>query len=100
VPSRKPATSIDELAGIRGRVGDLCAEWESHHDVTTVIRRLDELASSCVTYPSIQALLFGAARLIEGGDDPGRRLEKLSDHLHGYVIGWEDGVRSSTTDYG
>jgi hypothetical protein len=59
-----------------------------------VIRGLDELSASSAAYPSIEALVFGAARLIERGEPAGHRLEKLSDHLHGYMVGWEDASQS------
>jgi hypothetical protein len=62
-----------------------------------VIRGLDELSASSAAHPSIQALLFGAARLIERGEPVGHRLEKLSDHLHGYMVGWEDAAQADAS---
>ena len=85
---------LDQLAGIRRRIDELSDHWEVDHDVATVIRGLDELSASSAAYPSVEALLFGAARLIERGDPAGQRLEKLSDHLHGYTVGWEDAAEA------
>ena len=85
---------LDQLAGIRRRIHELSDQWGVDHDVATVIRGLDELSASSAAYPSIEALLFGAARLIERGDPPGQRLERLSDHLHGYTVGWEDAAEA------
>ena len=65
--------------------------------MATVIRGLDELSASSAAYPSIEALLFGAARLIERGEPAGQRLEKLSDHLHGYSVGWEDAAEAGAS---
>jgi hypothetical protein len=84
---------LDQIARIRRRIDELSDHWEAHHDVANVIRGLDELSGSSAAYPSIQALLFGAARLIERGEPAARRLEKLSDHLHGYTVGWEDAAQ-------
>jgi hypothetical protein len=81
---------LDQLGGIRRRIDELQHEWESESDVASVIRGLDELSARSAAYPSIEALLFGAARLIERGEPAGQRLEKLSDHMHGYMVGWED----------
>ncbi len=86
---------LDQLAGIRRRIDELREGWEADRDVATVVRGLDELSANSAAYPSIEALLFGAARLIERDEPPGRRLEKLSDHLHGYVVGWEDAAEAS-----
>ena len=86
---------LDELARIRGRIEELSDHWAVHHDVASVIRGLDELSASSAAHPSIEALLFGAARLIERGEPAGRRLEKLSDHLHGYTVGCEDAAQAA-----
>ncbi len=86
---------LDQLDGIRRRVDELRDDWEAHRDVATVIRGLDELSASSPAYPSIEALLFGAARLIERDEPAGQRLEKLSDHLHGYMVGWEDAAQAA-----
>jgi hypothetical protein len=86
---------FDQLAGIRRRIDELRDEWEADRDVATVVRGLDELSARSAAYLSIQALLFGAARLIERDEPPSRRLEKLSDHLHGYMVGWEDAAQAS-----
>jgi hypothetical protein len=86
---------LDRLAGSRRRVDELRNDWEAHHDVPAVIRGLDELSASSAAYPSIQALLFGAARLVERGEPVGHRLEKLCDHLHGYMVGWEDAAQAA-----
>ncbi len=88
---------LDELAGIRRRVDELRHVWESEHDVAAVIRGLDEQSARSAAHPSIQALLFGAARLIERGEPAGHRLEKLSDHLHGYMVGWEDAAEAGAS---
>ncbi len=88
---------LDQLAGIRRHIDALRDDAESQRDVATVIRALDELSASSSAYPSIQALLFGAARLIERGDPAGHRLEKLSDHLHGYMVGWEDAAQAGSS---
>ena len=88
---------LDELGGIRRCIAELRDDWEAHRDVATVIRGLDELSASSARYPSIDALLFGAARLIEHDEPAGHRLEKLSDHLHGYMVGWEDGAQTDTS---
>jgi hypothetical protein len=86
---------LDQLAGIRRRIDELRDDWEARRDMATVIRGLDELSARSAAYPSIEALLFGAARLIERGEPAGQRLEKLSDHLHGYMVGWEDAAQAA-----
>ena len=88
--SKQTQEILDHLAGIRRRIDELSDRWEVDHDVAAVISGLDELSARSAAYPSIEALLFGAARLIERGEPAGERLEKLSDHLHGYSVGWED----------
>jgi len=88
---------LDRLAGIRRRIDELRDHWETHRDVPTVIRGLDELSARSAAYPSVEALLFGAARLIERGEPAGQRLEKLSDHLHGYMVGWEDAAQAGAS---
>jgi hypothetical protein len=85
---------LNQLAAIRRRIDQLRNDWDSHGDVAAVIRGLDELSASSSPYPSIEALLYGAARLIERGEPAGQRLEKLSDHLHGYMVGWEDAAQA------
>ncbi len=95
--SRGVPKILDELAEIRRRIDELCDHWEVDQDVTTVIRGLDELSASSAAYPSIEALLFGAARLIERGEPAGHRMEKLSDHLHGYAVGWEDAAEAGAS---
>ncbi len=92
--SKETEEILDQLAGIRRRIHELSDQWGVDHDVATVIRGLDELSASSAAYPSIEALLFGAARLVERGDPPGQRLEKLSDHVHGYTVGWEDAAEA------
>ena len=92
--SKQTQETLDQLAGIRCHIDELGSRWEVDHDVTTVIRGLDQLSASSAAHPSIEALLFGAARLIERGDPPRQRLEKLSDHLHGYTVGWEDAAEA------
>ena len=89
--------TLGQLRGIRRRMDELRNRADAHSEVATVISGLDELSASSTAYPSIQALLFGAARLIERGEPAGHRLEKLSDHLHGYMIGWEDAAKSSSS---
>ena len=88
--SEQTQETLDHLAGIRRRIDELRDDWTARRDAATVIRGLDELSARSAAYPSIEALLFGAARLIERGEPAGHRLEKLSDHLHGYIVGWED----------
>jgi hypothetical protein len=88
---------LDQLAEIRRRIDELRDRWETHPDPATVIRELDELSASSGAYPSVEALLFGAARLIERGEPAGHRLEKLSDHLHGYTVGWEDAAQAGAS---
>ena len=88
---------LDQLLGIRRQIDELRDDWDAHHDVATVIRGLDELSVSSAAYPSIEALLFGAARLIARDEPVGQRLEKLSDHLHGYMVGWEDAAESDAS---
>lgn len=95
--AKSTVATLDELAGIRSRIDTLRDDWDANHDVTRTIRQLDALSATCTAYPSIQALLYGAARVIEDGEPAGRRLEKLSDHLHGYVVGWEDGAARRTS---
>ena len=95
--SKQTQEILDQLAGIRRRIDELSDQWEVEHDVATVIRGLDELSASSAAYPSIEALLFGAARLIKGGEPAGQRLEKLSDHLHGYSVGWEDAAEAGAS---
>jgi hypothetical protein len=95
--SQETQEILDQLAGIRRRVDELRDGWGVNHDGARVIRGLDELSASSAAYPSIEALLFGAARLIERGDPPGQRLEKLSDHLHGYTVGWEDAAEAGAS---
>jgi hypothetical protein len=97
VASDQTQEILDQLAGIRRRIDELKDRWEVGHDVATVIRRLEELSASSAAYPSIEALLVGAARLIERGDPAGKRLEKLSDHLHGYAVGWEDAAEAGAS---
>ena len=88
--SQQTQEILDELDDLRRRVDEMRDQWDAHTDVEEVTRGLDELSVRSAAYPSIEALLFGAARLIERGEPAGRRLEKLSDHLHGYAVGWED----------
>ena len=88
---------LDRLAGIRRRIDELRDHWQARRDVMTVVRELDELSAKSAAYPSIEALLFGAARLIERGEPAGQRLEKLSDHLHGYMVGWEDAAQAGAS---
>lgn len=95
--SKQTQEILDQLDGIRRRTNELRDRWEVDHDVATVIRGLDELSVSSAAYPSIEALLFGAARLIERGEPAGQRLEKLSDHLHGYTVGWEDAAEAGAS---
>ncbi|MGB0092989.1 MAG: hypothetical protein WBP81_10720 [Solirubrobacteraceae bacterium] len=95
--SKQTQEILDQLAGIRRRIDELSDHWEVDHDVATVIRGLDELSASSAAYPSIEALLFGAARLIERGEPAGQRLERLSDHLHGYTVGWEDAAAAGAS---
>jgi len=97
VASKQTQEILDELAEIRRRIDELCDHREVDQDVTTVIRGLDELSASSAAYPSIEALLFGAARLIERGEPAGHRLEKLFDHLHGYAVGWEDAAEAGAS---
>ena len=92
--SQQTQEILDQLAGIRRRIDEMRDDWGAHRDVATVTRGLDELSASSAAYPSIEALLFGAARLIERGEPAGHRLEKLSDHLHGYMVGWEDAAQA------
>jgi hypothetical protein len=94
VASNRTQEILDQLAGIRRSIDELRDHWEVHYDVATVIRGLNELSASSAAHPSIEALLFGAARLIERGEPAGKRLEKLSDHLHGYTVGWEDAAQA------
>jgi hypothetical protein len=94
--SKQTQETLDQLASIRRRIDELRNHWETHSEAT-VIRGLDELSASAAAYPSIQALLFGAARLIERGEPAGHRLEKLSDHIHGYMVGWEDAAESGAS---
>jgi nitroimidazol reductase NimA-like FMN-containing flavoprotein (pyridoxamine 5'-phosphate oxidase superfamily) len=99
VASKQTQEILDQLAGIRRRIDELSEHWEVNHDVAIVIRGLDELSASVssAAYPSIEALLFGAARLIERGEPAGERLERLSDHLHGYTVGWEDAAEAGAS---
>lgn len=95
--SKQTQEILDQLAEIRRRTDELHNDWEAHGDRATVIRGLDELSASSAAHPSIEALLFGAARLIERGEPAGQRLEKLSDHLHGYMVGWEDAAQADAS---
>jgi len=95
--SEQTQETLDQLAGIRRRIDELLDEWRAHRDAAAVIRGLDELSASSAAYPSIEALLFGAARLIERDEPAGQRLEKLSDHLHGYMVGWEDAAETGAS---
>lgn len=95
--SRQLEEILDELAGIRRSVDQLAERWAVDHDEAKVIQGLDALSAASAAYPSIEALLFGAARLIERGEPAGRRLEKLSDHLHGYTVGWDDAAQAGFT---
>jgi hypothetical protein len=97
VAARQIQEILDQLVGIRRRIDELREGWQVDHDVASVIRGLDELSASSAAWPSIEALLFGAARLIERGEPAGHRLEKLSDHLHGYTIGWEDAAQAGAS---
>jgi hypothetical protein len=94
--SKQTQEILAQLAAIRRGIDELRDDWEAHGDVAIAIRGLDELSASSA-FPSIEALLFGAARLIERGEPAGRRLEKLSDHLHGYMVGWEDAAQDTTS---
>jgi hypothetical protein len=94
VASRHTQEILDQLAETRRRIEVLHDRWDIDHDDAAVISGLDELSKACAARPSIEALLFGAARLIERGEPAGRRLEKLSDHLHGYTVGWEDAAEA------
>ena len=95
--SKQTQEILAQLAAIRRGIDELRDDWEVQHDAASVMRGLDELSASSAAYPSIEALLFGAARLIERGEPAGRRLEKLSDHLHGYMVGWEDAAQDTTS---
>jgi hypothetical protein len=95
--SQHTQETLDHLARTRRRIDELREDWEAHHDVPTVIHGLDELSASAAAYPSIEALLYGAARLIERDAPAGQRLEKLSDHLHGYIVGWEDATHAAAS---
>ena len=95
-PHSKQET-LDTLTETRRRVDALSAQWEVDHDASAVTQSLDELSANLRAYPSIEALLFGAARVIERGEPAGHRLEKLSDHLHGYTVGWEDAARDDNS---
>ena len=95
--SKQTQKILDQLAGIRRRIDELSGHWEVNHDVASMIHGVDELSASSAAWPSIEALLFGAARLIERGDPAGQRLEKLSDHLHGYAVGWEDAAEAGAS---
>jgi hypothetical protein len=97
VASKQTQEILDQLDGIRRRIDELRERWEGDHDVGAVIRGLDELSASSARYPSIEALLFGAARLIERGEPPAKRLEKLADHIHGYTVGWEDAAEAGAS---
>ena len=88
---------LDQLAAIRRRIDELLNDWDAHRDTANAIRGLNELAARSDAYPSIQALLLGASQLIERGEAAGHRLEKLSDHLHGYMVGWEDAAQAGAT---
>jgi hypothetical protein len=97
VASRPVQEILDQLAGIRRGVDQLAERWAVDHDDEKVIHGLDALSAASAAYPSIEGLLFGAARLIERGEPAGQRLEKLSDHLHGYTVGWEDAAQTGST---
>jgi len=97
VASKETEEILDQLTGIRRHIDELRDQWAVDHDVATVIRGLDELSASSTAYPSIEALLYGAARLIERDEPPPQRLEKLSDHLHGYTVGWEDAAEAGAS---
>jgi hypothetical protein len=92
MPSDDTEEVLDQLAAIRRRIDELHDEWDADRDAANAIRGLNELAARSEAHPSIQALLLGASELIERGEAAGHRLEKLSDHLHGYMVGWEDGT--------
>jgi hypothetical protein len=97
VKSDETQRTLEELETIRRQLDELRQDWDAHHDATDVVRGLKELSASSAAYPSIEALLFGAAKLIERGEAVGHRLEKLSDHLHGYVVGWEDAAQAGAS---
>ena len=82
--------ALEQLAAIRRRIDYLRDDWDAHGDSASVIHSLNDLSARSAAFPSIRALLLGAAELIERGEEAGHRLEKLSDHLHGYTVGWED----------
>jgi hypothetical protein len=85
---------LDHLASVRRDLDELRNDWEAHRDVGAATHQLHELAAKSAGYPSIEALLLGAAELIKRGEPAGHRLEKLSDHLHGYMVGWEDAAEA------
>jgi hypothetical protein len=92
--SQQTQEILDHLGSIRRRIDELRSDWEAHHDVDVAAHQLHELAATSTGYPSIEALLLGAAELIKRGEPAGHRLEKLSDHLHGYMVGWEDAAEA------
>ncbi len=87
--------ALAALVAARRRIDELGEEWNANGDAGAVVRQLDELSTQMAMLASVAALLYGAARLIERGEEPAdRRLERLSDHLHGYQVGWEDAMAS------
>jgi hypothetical protein len=74
-------------------VDDIAADFRARGDARAVIDALDVLARDIEPSSSVGALVDGAARLIERGEPPERRLERLADHLHGYSIGWSDAIQ-------
>ena len=92
--SERAQEVVAQLAGIRRRIDELRDHWDApHREMAMMVGALDELSVSSAPYPSVEALLFCAARLIERGEPAGHRLEKLCDHLHGYMVGCEDAAQ-------
>jgi predicted TIM-barrel enzyme len=86
--------STDPLARVRHRVDEISADFRVRHDAPAVIAALEELSRDVERWSSLAALIDGAAHLIERGEPPEQRLQRLADHLHGYSIGWSDAIEA------
>ena len=97
--SQQTQETLDHLASIRRRIDELRNDWEAHHDVDAAAHQLHELAATSTGYPSIEALLLGAAQLIKRGEPAGHRWRNSPTTLTG-IHGRLGGRRRGPRDLG